>query len=236
MRAMMVSDYLSIRGTILQLVGMAVVVGICVGFAMQRVVVVASALSVMLPFLFLFSLAATDEANDWQRFRLTLPITRHQVVFGRYGTLLIISVLSALLSLVISGIVMALAWGLSANFTFDEGLMPTSETIKDMGLILLICLCISLISIAVSAPLIMRFGLNKATRLGPVIVVLGLSFGLVLFGDSGIGEHIAEGVGWALSLGGVAPVLVVVVLLAIVLLLYGISALIAAKLYETRVL
>ncbi len=92
MKAMIVSDFAVLRSALLQLVGICVVIALFMGYAMGTLVGGAAAIAAMPPFMLLFSLAATDEQNGWERFRLTLPLTRRQVVFGRYASLALIAV------------------------------------------------------------------------------------------------------------------------------------------------
>ncbi|MEI3548858.1 MAG: ABC-2 transporter permease [Adlercreutzia sp.] len=87
MKAMIVSDFAVLRSAILQLLGICAIIALFMGYAMGTLVGGAAAIAAMPPFMLLFSLAATDEQNNWERFRLTLPLTRRQVVFGRYASL-----------------------------------------------------------------------------------------------------------------------------------------------------
>lgn len=67
----------------------------------------AAAIAAMVPFTGLFSLAAYDEQNNWELFRLTLPLTRRQVVFGRYASIALLTVGSLALALVLG---LGIAW------------------------------------------------------------------------------------------------------------------------------
>ena len=82
MKAMIVSDFAVLRSALLQLLGICAIIALFMGYVMGAVGT-AAAIAAMVPFMGLFSLAAYDEQNNWERFRLTLPLTRRQVVFGR---------------------------------------------------------------------------------------------------------------------------------------------------------
>lgn len=86
MKAMIVSDFAVLRSALLQLLGICLVIALFMGYVMGAVGT-AAAIAAMIPFTGLFSLAAYDEQNNWERFRLTLPLTRRQVVFGRYASI-----------------------------------------------------------------------------------------------------------------------------------------------------
>ena len=86
MKAMIVSDFAVLRSALLQLLGICAIIALFMGYVMGAVGT-AAAIAAMVPFMGLFSLAAYDEQNNWERFRLTLPLTRRQVVFGRYASI-----------------------------------------------------------------------------------------------------------------------------------------------------
>lgn len=104
MKAMIVSDFAVLRSALLQLLGICAIIALFMGYVMGAVGT-AAAIAAMVPFMGLFSLAAYDEQNNWERFRLTLPLTRRQVVFGRYASIALLTVGSLALAL-------ALAWEL----------------------------------------------------------------------------------------------------------------------------
>ena len=90
MKAMIVSDFAVLRSVLLQLLGICLVIALFMGYVMGAVGT-AAAIAAMVPFTGLFSLAAYDEQNNWERFRLTLPLTRRQVVFGRYASIALLT-------------------------------------------------------------------------------------------------------------------------------------------------
>ena len=107
MKTMIVSDFAALRSALLQLVGICLVVSLFMSYVMGAVGT-SAAIGAMIPFMCLFSLAALDEQNGWERFRLTLPITRRQVVFGRYASLALLTVAAALFGLLLAlGIALA---------------------------------------------------------------------------------------------------------------------------------
>ena len=100
MKAMIVSDFAVLRSALLQLLGICAIIALFMGYVMGAVGT-AAAIAAMVPFMGLFSLAAYDEQNNWERFRLTLPLTRRQVVFGRYASIALLTVGSLALALVL---------------------------------------------------------------------------------------------------------------------------------------
>ena len=126
MKAMIVSDFAVLRSALLQLLGICAIIALFMGYAMGAVDT-AAAIAAMVPFMGLFSLAAYDEQNNWERFRLTLPLTRRQVVFGRYASIALLTVGSLALALVLGLGIAALAGLLPAQW-LPESLSPAENT------------------------------------------------------------------------------------------------------------
>ena len=89
------------------------------------------------------------------------------------------------------------------------------------------------IAMAVAMPVITRFGMTKAARIVPVIVVLVVAFAVAFFG-SGIQPTgvLADLVQWLDT--GSNYLFLAAALVAAVALIYVASAFVAAKLYEKR--
>ena len=115
MKTMIVADFSTMRSALLQLVGICLIIAVFMGVVADTVVGAIAAITAMLPFMFLFSLAATDEQNGWERFRLTMPITRRQVVFGRYASLALLTVAAALFGLLLAAVIIGVATALPAG-------------------------------------------------------------------------------------------------------------------------
>ena len=229
MKAMIVSDFAVLRSALLQLVGICVVIALFMGYAMGTLVGGAAAIAAMPPFMLLFSLAATDELNGWERFRLTLPLTRRQVVFGRYASLGLIAAATIAFSLALSFLLLGVISCMPAGI-LPEGLTPADNppaalVVGAVGVITL--------GMAVTLPLIFRFGMTRATRLVPVVVVIAIAAGISFF-DAGIQPTgvLASLAQWLDT--GSNYLLLAIAMVAAVALVYAASALIAAKLYEKR--
>ena len=185
MKAMIVSDFAVLRSAILQLLGICAIIALFMGYAMGTLVGGAAAIAAMPPFMLLFSLAATDEQNGWERFRLTLPLTRRQ------------NPPAALVGSVVGAV----------------GVITPG--------------------MAVTLPLVFRFGMTRATRFVPVVVVIAIACGIGFF-DAGIQPTgvLADLVQWLDT--GSNDLFLAAALVAVVALIYVASAFVAAKLYEKR--
>lgn len=178
MKTMIVSDFATLRPTLVQLVGICTVVALFMGYATGAVASGAAAVAAMTPFMLLFSLAAIDEQGGWERFRLTLPVTRRQVVFGRYATLGIIAVATIAFALALSFATLAVLSLLPAPVV-PAGLAPAENPPAAIIGGVVGGVCVIMVGMAVALPLIMRFGMTKATRLVPAVVVIFLALSLI---------------------------------------------------------
>ena len=158
---------------------------------------------------------------------MTLPLTKHQVAYGRYVSMLIASVVSMLAAWLISFVFIAIiqAWGgfgTSAEFAAPESPLA----ILDCGIAGFVFILLA----ALTLPLLMRFGMNKATRLLPLLVVVMVVLASVAIGNVSDGidmvavrtflnDHTV-----AIAIGGCVVSVV----------LYVVSAFIAARLYQAR--
>ena len=216
MKAMIVSDFAVLRSVLLQLLGICLVIALFMGYVMGAVGT-AAAIAAMVPFTGLFSLAAYDEQNNWERFRLTLPLTRRQVVFGRYASIALLTVGSLALALVLGLGIAALA-----------GLLPAEWLGSTVGGVSVVA-----IAMAVAMPVITRFGMTKAARIVPIIVVLIVTFAVAFFGNGvQLTGALADLVQWLDT--GNNYLFLAAALAVVVALIYVASAFVAAKLYEKR--
>lgn len=232
MRTMMRSDLMALKSAFLQMAGIAVVIAVALSVAFQSTAASAAALVAMMPFLFMFSLAVTDEQNDWQSFRLTLPITRRQVVWGRYAFLALIALGCAVATLVILVAVMAVAQALAGTLTVGEELLLTGENMMLALAGMMLALVVVFAGMAFSLPPILRFGMTKATRIVPVVIVLVLTFGISFIGTSDIVN--SEVIGGILVQMSQGPFLFGGILMVVAIALYAASAFVSVKLYESR--
>ena len=237
MKVMLKTDFLIARSMLLQMAGICIFVGIVMCYFMGSTVAGCAAIAAMVPFMYLFSISALDEQNGWERFRLTLPLSRRQVIFGRYASVFVVTlgvaVFAALLGLAVAYIAGILApWQPELRFaelTFDAA--PPLAIFAST----LLCSFIILIGSAVALPLIARFGMSKATRIAPLIVVVVLAFSVGFLGSAEtsfdfmttIEQWVATG-----ALSNLALLFAGVYLVG--LIVYIASAFIATKLYEQR--
>ncbi len=235
MKTLVISDLVTMRSALAQMAGICLLVYVFISFATQSIVAGAAAVAVMVPFMYFFTVSTYDETHNWELFRLTLPMTRRQVVFGRYASLLVVIAASLAVSFAF-GVLLALAAGAlagSLGVVVPEGLLPQGDFVPVIFGAAVMPVVIMLVACSLALPLVLRYGVTKGTRLVPVAVVLIMAFAIYLVGDGGLGAGALEGLEAWLAQGSNLAV-ACGLSVAASLVLYGASACVAARLYERR--
>lgn len=229
MKAMIFSDLITSKNVAVQLLLLSVVICGFFAWGMGETIVGTAAMATMTPMMYLFSIFAYDEMNGWERFRLTLPITKRQVAYGRYISMLIIAVISLLAAWIVSFVFLAIVQACGGLGMSTELVDPdTFVAILDCGFAGFIFI---IVLASLTLPFLMRFGMNKATRLLPLLVVVTIVLASVAIGNmmSGaidltvIRTFLNENTG-----------LIAAAACIVTAILYAASAFIAARLYQAR--
>ena len=185
---------------------------------------VAGSVSAMMTLLCAFSLAGYEDQNNWGRFRATLPLSRREVVAGRYATVLVLAFAGALLgtavSLALQCLFAALPQAKSPELVAPAEVFASSLASMACGLI--VC--------AIAIPFLTKFGGARGARAfacaTAIMVAIVIAAGLNLVTP----EKAAEMAGWidqnlvmSLALLGV-----------ISLLAYGASYAVSLGIYEKK--
>ena len=185
MKAMIFSDLITSKNSILTLLGVTVLIAIFIAIPTGTLYGAIGACAAMIPFMYLFSISAYDEMNGWERFRLTLPISRRQVAYGRYASMLIVCVCS---------LVIAIALGLLIGLVVDAlpgGIVPEGLRLSNAGVgevigVALLTQVVILLVATLTLPFILRYGMTKATRIAPMVLIFAISGLAVLLGNTPI--------------------------------------------------
>lgn len=236
MLVMIKTDLLTMKNYALVNLGLLLVVTLFICIGTGTIVGGVAALTVMLPFMYIFSTIAYDEMNGWERFRLTLPISRRQVISGRYASILIMIIFGAVISMVVGLILYFIASQLSsfeAAAPFIETYSVTLEVAQSFLLAAFLLLVTTLVM-----PLFMRFGMTKGFRIIPLVLVLFLV--VVLYFVGGVDGAVLQTVPVIQMFMDPTSeqtglvVLYSAAIFVIMLIPYAISGLIATRLYEKR--
>lgn len=229
MKTMILSDLIVARKSILQLLGICALASIFLAIGASDIVAASASFTAMMVMMYTFTAQGFDELNGWQSFRLTLPLSRRQVVWGRYGSIALVGFGSALAATAFALAVMGIADALPP-LEVTESLRGDLQTIGEIAASTSFGLLLMLAVIAISLPPVMRFGLTKGFRLLPAFVAAALA-GFILaaeYAGPGIEALLAPlqqtlGV-WGLSILGAL----------LSLLLYIASGVLSAHLYRKR--
>lgn len=229
MNAMVRFDLITMKNSLLQSFITIMLIAMVVTVVTESVKVGVGAVVMAIPFTYIFSVSAYDEMNGWERFRLTLPITRRQVVYGRYAGVLVVmaacSIIAALFAWMVIGIV-----GMMPSGTMPEGSFAEESAPEVVFAVIAAIAALLLITASITLPFVMKFGLTKGTRLLPVAMALLFVFGVWAVGESGFLHDVLDT--WNQTEASITLIVATAVISALVLFI--LSALISVRLYEKR--
>lgn len=179
------------------------------------------------------NLMAIDEQNAWQTYRLALPLSRVQVVRGRYLSGLVGVVAGLLIGALAVAAVIGVMQVLPGEWAAFYGREVLTLPLEDYLVCAAAGLCVSLVGLAVALPLDFRLGFTAVTRYIPlafaalfVLVVIVLDQFQVDSADiSSIAALLSDPA--ALGLIGLAAFFVAAAL-------YALSCMLSIRLYKAR--
>lgn len=220
-----------------QLIPLGFFVAFCISLGMQSIVA-APAVITMLKFMMgSMSAAAYDEQNNWGLFRLTMPVTRRDVVLARYAVILTLGctgmAIGLLAAAALTGVASAveLPGGLSSILAFDSG------TVLGMLFASFFCMFMGSVVASVITPVYFRFGQTKATQYLPMMTVLIFIIPMLIAGsgvldDAASMETLAELLKLIETPAGTAACMAVFAAASLAVL--GISAAVSLRFYARR--
>ena len=183
MKTMVMFDLLTAWGFMKQQVVVSIVVALVFAGATDMPLGLIPCLALMFAYSVGFTLAAYDERNDWERFRLTLPLSRANVVQGRYATFVVMTLVGFVLGMAVTAIVYGLSLALPQTELF-AGLFEGMDWQIVLGMVAA-SIAFSLALWLVALPLVARFGMTKAVRYLPLAFIILLPIGTVLVQKAG---------------------------------------------------
>ena len=222
-----------------QLVGLGLLVSLCIGLGMQTPIAMPATLTCMFFMMSAMGLAAYDQLNHWELFRLTLPLSRRDVVLGRYAAIatfgltgMVVGFAGALLCMGVASVV-GLPGEVGEAFAFDPDMLGV------MAVATCFTLLIGAVVASVGTPLYFRLGQTRATQILPTVIALLFVVPVATLGNSGMldggipGMELVSAALEALETpAGMATGCVVLAALSVAAL--AISAAVSLKLYERR--
>ena len=155
-----------------QLLGLGVFVAACTCVGMGSIAAAPGVLTCMYFIMGALATSAFDEQNGWGLFRLTMPLSRRDVVIGRYGMIATIGLIGMVAGLVGGTALAAIATvaPLPGDLSTTFGL--TQDNIQAMIFSCSLCAVIGSGIAAIETPVYLRFGQTKATQWIPMVSVI----------------------------------------------------------------
>ena len=230
MKAMVVSDFMIAKKYLIQQLITASIVGVFIAIMLETPYVVAPAVGVMIPFSLSIVILSLDERADWQQFRLALPLTRADIIRGRYASLALISLAGVVGGLLVTFLLVALAHAVPSVPQLASLLVDYSW--QAIAFACVASLVIILLMLSLIMPLFSRFGMTKGVRYLPLVVVFAVVIGFQVGGNSVPAEFLSNVGNLLETPAGTAAVAAGT--LAVVAALYAASAALSVKLYAKR--
>lgn len=231
MKTMLMFDLLTAKKLARSQLLLGVVVALVFAVSTKSAIAIMPIMALMLAYSVGFTLVAFDERNDWERFRLTLPLSRTNVVCGRYVTFVVMTLVGLALGMVLT----AAAYGLSLAFPNVDLLSGLFEGVGWQMVVAMIVVSVvfSLVLWLIALPLVARFGMTKAVRYIPLAFIILLPIGTVLMRQGGVPPaFVIDFATWASTPAGTLALSSAV--LALVAVLTVLSCMLSVKLYERR--
>ena len=118
----------------------------------------AGGVSSMMTLLCAFSLAGYEDQNSWGRFRATLPLSRREIVAGRYATVLVLAFAGALLGTAVSLALQCLFAAL------PQAKSPELVAPAEVFASSLASMAFGLIACAIAIPFLTKFGASARRK------------------------------------------------------------------------
>lgn len=231
MKAMILTDFIVMRKYLIQQSVIGLVLGVVLAFIMENPYVILPLVGVMVSVTCAFTLLALDERNRWEAFRLALPLSRRNVVVGRYASLFASSTIGFAVGviasiLVLASVLMGLGYGSAGALFMASNVALSAYALAGVAGALIISVMLS-----VMLPLAFRFGMTRAVRFVPMIVVVAVLLAFAAT-TSGSADFIVAFSDVLLSAGGIWAFAAFGAVLS--LAIYVLSAVVACRLYESR--
>lgn len=135
------------------------------------------------------SLRSYDELKGWDTYRMTLPVSRRDVVVGRYLLMAALAVEGVLVACIVTGGILLTDAIHAVLRPGSSSLLPREMTadgmIQTTAVITFVCLLVFTMMTGIATPLFYRFGMTKVTMMLPYIFIVGMLALFALVGDRG---------------------------------------------------
>lgn len=234
MLRMMKMEFVVLKKYLKQIALTMAFVVICFVAGMESLVSVPGMAFLMVMFSVSTSVSAYDEQNSWGMFRLVMPLSRRDVVFGRYAFNLLLACVAGLVAAALVAGFLALGAAVELpDFLADLAVWDAQQLEATLAASIS-CACIGLCLCSVTLPAYFKFGQTKATQYLPFIMLfLSVAPFLALGAIGGpLLDQVKDAIELTATTGGLG--MVAFAALGISLAVYAASACIAVRLYAAR--
>lgn len=172
MHGLIQKDLYSLRGSLKSILLIMIVFGVI--FIPQAGGVSLIAVMVFMMSSLVISTISMDDFVKWDKYALTLPLSRKDIVKSKYELLLLLSITGAVIGLVV---------------TTAYNLVVNQASVEDMLMMGIMMVAISITLLGIVMPVIYKFGVEKARILMmaciflPIVLILGLVYAADNFGN-----------------------------------------------------
>ena len=172
MHGLIQKDLYSLRGSLKSILLITIVFGVI--FIPQAGGVSLIAVMVFMMSSLVISTISMDDFVKWDKYALTLPLSRKDIVKSKYELLLLLSITGAVIGLVV---------------TTAYNLVVNQASVEDMLMMGIMMVAISITLLGIVMPVIYKFGVEKARILMmaciflPIVLILGLVYAADNFGN-----------------------------------------------------
>lgn len=180
------------------------------------------------------SASAYDDQNGWGSYRLVMPVTRREVVQGRYALNLLLAIAAAAIAAVLMTAFIALGSAVELPEFLANLAVWDNQQLEATLAASISCACIGLCICSVTLPAYFKFGMTKATQYLPFIMIFLSVAPFLMLGVIGgpLLDQVKGAIELAETTGGLG--LIAFAALAISLAVYAASSFIAVRLYSAR--
>ena len=171
-----------------QLLGLGLFIAICLSVGMHSIVAVPGLLCMLYFIMGALSTAAYDEQNNWGLYRLTLPVSRRDVILGRYAVIVTLGISGMLVGLIGTLGLSVVISVLNVSSDIQSVFALTQEHVMTVIFTMMFCMRMGVVVASVETPIYVRFGQTKATQWVPLITIVLFIAPFLLFGGSGLFE------------------------------------------------
>ena len=246
MLRMMKMEFVVLRKYLKQIAFTMAFVVICFVAGMESLVSVPGMAFLMVMFSVSTSASAYDEQNSWGMFRLVMPLSRREVVFGRYAFNLLLACVAGLVAAVLVAGFLALGAAVELpDFLALGAAVELPDFLADLAVwdaqqleatlaASISCACIGLCLCSVTLPAYFKFGQTTATQYLPFIMLFLSVAPFLALGVLGgpLLDQVKDAIELTATTGGLG--MVAFAALGISLAVYAASACIAVRLYAAR--